>query len=115
MDNKPKNLTYYQLWNIAKERKIKYYRKHDKNQLEKILGFEITKPNEKFEKYCREKLRKSIPVVVINSETGETQNFKSLISAAKNFNMNAESIKYRINKKKDLKINGQEFLVFYNI
>ena len=115
MDNKPKNLTYYQLWNIAKERKIKYYRKHDKNQLEKILGFEITKPNEKYEKYCRGKLRKSIPVAVVNNETGEVQNFKSLRSAAKNFNMNAESIKYRINKKKDLKINGQEFLVFYNI
>ena len=114
MDNKPKqNLTYYQLWNIAKERKIKYYRKYNKNQLEKILGFEITKPNEKFEKY-REKLRKPIPVVVINSETGETQKFESLRSASKNFNMNPESIKYRINNEKYLEFNDELFLVFYD-
>ena len=55
--------TYDQLWNIAKERKIKYYRKYNKNELEKILGFEISKPNEKYEKYCREKIRKPIPIV----------------------------------------------------
>ena len=114
MDNKPKNLTYHQLWNIAKERKIKYYKRHTKNQLEKILGFEITKPNENYEKYCREKMKKPIPVIAINSETGETLNFKSLVAAANKFNMKPGSIKYRIIIKKDLVINGKKFLVFYD-
>ena len=113
MENHYQEKTIKLLRNIARERKIKYYKTFNKNQLEKMLGFEISKPNEKYEKYCREKIRKSIPVVVINSETGETHNFKSLGSAARNFNMNPESIKYRINNKKDLKFNGRSFLVFY--
>ena len=105
--------TFKQLWNIAKERKIKYYKTYTKNQLEEMLGFEISKPNEKYEKYCREKLKKSVPVVVKNIETGETQNFKSLRAAAKKFNMKPGSIKYRIIIKKDLVINRKKFLVFY--
>ena len=107
--------TYKQLWEIAKERKIKYFGRYTKNELERMLGFEISKPNEKHEKYCREKMKNPISVIVINKETGEILNFKSLRSAAKNFNMNAESIKWRIIKKKDLKFNHQSFLIFYDI
>ena len=110
-----KQKTFKQLWNIAKERKIKYYKTYTKNQLEEMLGFEISKPNEKYKKYCREKMKKPIPVIAINSETGEILNFKSLGSAAKNLNVKPGSIKYRINNKKYFVINGQEFLFFYNI
>ena len=106
--------TFNELWNIAKERKIKYYKRFTKNQLEEMLGFEISKPNEKYEKYCREKFKKSIPVVIKNIETGETQNFKSLRTAAKKFDMKPGSIKYRIITKKYLEINGQKFLFFYS-
>ena len=113
MSNKT-NPTFNELWNIARERKIKYYKTFNKNQLERMLGFEISKPNEKYEKYCRGKMKNPVSVIFINSETGEILNFKSLGSAAKNFNMNAESIKYRINKKNDLKFNNQSFLVFYD-
>ena len=79
-----------------------------------MLGLKISKPNEKYEKYCREKMKNPIPVIFINRETGEILKFKSLNSAAENFYMDAESIKYRINKKKDLKFNDQSFLVFYD-
>ena len=79
------NYTFNQLWNIAKEKKIKYYKRFTKNQLEEILGFEISKPNEKYEKCCRVKIKNPIPIIAKNIETGETQNFKSIISAAKNF------------------------------
>ena len=106
--------TFKQLWNIARERKIKYYKTFNKNQLEEMLRFEISKPNEKYEKYCREKMKNPVPVIAINRATGEILNFKSLGSAAKNFNKNAGSIKYRINNKKDLEFNEQEFLIFYD-
>ena len=85
--------TYTQLWKFAKERKIKYFRRYSKNDLERMLGLEISKPNEKHEKYCREKMRKPIPVIAINRVTDEILNFKSISSASKNFNMNPESIK----------------------
>ena len=104
--------TVKQLRDIAKEKKIKYYKKYRKNELEKILGFEISKPNEKYEKYCRGKIKKPTQIIIINREKGEIFNFKSLYSAGKHFNLNAESIKYRIKTKKDLKINDQTFLVF---
>ena len=110
--NEQSHYTIKQLRDIAKEKKIKYYKTYKKNELEKILGLEISKPNETFEKYCREKMKKPTPIIIINKETGEIFNFKSLYSAAKNFNLNAESIKYRIKAKKDLKINDQTFLVF---
>ena len=112
--NNQNHYTFKQLCNIAKERKIKYFKTYKKNELEKMLGLEISKPNEKFEKYCREKMKKPIPIIIINKETGEILNFKSLNSAAKNFNLNAESIKYRIKEKKDLKYNGQTFLAFFD-
>ena len=41
--------TYKELLKIARERKIKYFIRYNKNELEKILGFEISKPNEKYE------------------------------------------------------------------
>ena len=107
------NYTFKQLCNIAKERKIKYFKTYKKNEFEKMLGFEITKPNEKYEKYCRGKINKPRPVIIKNKETGETLTFKSLHSAAKKFNLNAECIKYRIITKKDLKSNGQIFLAFF--
>ena len=105
--------TYNQLWNIARERKIKYFGKYSKNELERMLGFEISKPNEKYEKYCREKIKNPISVIAINRSTCEILNFKSILSAAKNFNMNPQSIKWRIKKKKDLKFNNESFLIFY--
>ena len=108
------NYTYKQLWNIARERKIKYFRKYNKNELERMLGFEISKPNEKHEKYCREKLKNPVSVIAINNEMDEILHFKSLLSAARNFNMNPESIKLRIKRKKDLKFNGKSFLIFYD-
>ena len=110
--NNQSRYTMKQLRDVAKEKKLKYYKNYRKNELEKILGLEISKPNEKFEKYCREKIKKPTQIIIINKETGEIFNFKSLYSAGKNFNLNAESIKYRIKTKKDLKINDQTFLVF---
>ena len=107
------NYTYKQLWNIARERKIKYFRRYTKNELERMLGFEISKPNEKHEKYCREKLKNPVSVIAINKETDQILYFKSLLSAARNFNMNPESIKWRIKRKNDLEFNGKSFLIFY--
>ena len=75
--------TYTQLWNIARERKIKYFRRYTKNELERMLGFEVSKPNEKHEKYCREKLKNPVLVIAINKETGEILYFKSLICCKK--------------------------------
>ena len=111
--NNQSNYTFKQLCNIAKERKIKYFKTYKKNELEKMLGLEISKPNEKFEKYCREKMKKPIPIIIINKETGEILNFKSLHSAAKNFKLNAECIKYRIKEKKEFEINDKTFLAFF--
>ena len=102
--------TIKQLRDIAKEKKN--YKNYRKNELEKILGLEISKPNKKFEKYCGDKIKKPTQIIIINKETGEIFNFKSLYSTGKNFNLNAESIKFRIKAKKDLKINDQTFLVF---
>ena len=65
--------TYRQLVNMAIEKNIKYFKKYQKNELEKILGLEISKPNETFEKYCREKVKKPISVILINKKNG--QNF----------------------------------------
>ena len=79
-----------------------------------MLGLKIFEPNEKYEKYCREKIKNPIPVIVKNKKTGEILKFKSLISTVRNFNKNAGSIKHRINTKKDLKFNNQSFLVFYD-
>ena len=110
-NNQPKTCRELRL--IARGKNIKNFTKYTKNQLEEMLGLEISKPNEKYEKYCREKIKNPISVIVKNKETDEILKFKSIISTAKNFNMNAGSIKYRINKKKDLKFNDQLFLVFY--
>ena len=109
------NYNISQLREIAKSRKIKYYNNYNKNELEKMLGFEITKPNEKYEKYCRGKINKPISIIIKNKETGEILTFISLHSAAKNFNINAECIKYRIKTKKDLKSNGKTFSITQSV
>ena len=44
--NNQSRYTMKQLRDIAKEKKIKYYKTYKKNELEKILGLEISKPNE---------------------------------------------------------------------
>ena len=65
------NQTHYtikQLRDIAKERKIKYFKTYKKNELEKMLGLELSKPNEKFEKYCREKMKNPKPIIIINKQ-----------------------------------------------
>ena len=79
-----KSNTHRQLIKIAKEKK---------NELEKILGLEISKPNETFEKYCREKVKKPISVILINRKTDEILNFKSLYAAAKKVGVNPQIIK----------------------
>ena len=112
MSNQSYNIS--QLREIAKSRKIKYYNNYNKNELEKMLGLEITKPNEKYEKYCRGKINKPISIIIKYKETGEIFNFKSLYSSAKNFNLNAESIKYIIKTKKDFKNNGKTFTISFD-
>ena len=109
-NNQP--ITIKELHFIAREKNIKYYSDYTKNQLEEMLGLEISEPNEKYEKCCREKIPIPIPIIVINKTTGEILKFKSITSVAKNFNKNPGSIKYRINIKKDLKFNRQSFLFF---
>ena len=111
-NNQP--ITIRELRFIAREKNIKNYKTYTKNQLEEMLGLKISEPNEKYEKYCRGKIKNPIPIIVKNKETGEIFKFKSLIPAARNFDKNAGSIKYRINMKKDLKFNGKSFLVFYD-
>ena len=110
-NNQP--ITIRELRLIARIKNIKYYN-YTKNQLEEMLGLKISEPNEKYEKYCREKMKNPIPIIAKNKETGEILKFKSIISAARSFDKNAGSIKYRITTKKDLKFNGQSFLVFYD-
>ena len=77
-----------------------------------MLGLEISKPNEIFEKYCRENVKKPIPVILINRKTGEIFNLKSLYAAGKKVGVNPQIIKNRIRLKKDLEIKGHTFLVF---
>ena len=77
-----------------------------------MLNLEISKPNEIFEKYCREKIKKPISVVIINKKTNEIFNFSSLYAAGKKFGVNPQIIKDRIKTKKDLKIEENTFLVF---
>ena len=79
--------------------------------MEKILGLEISKPNETFEKYCREKVKKPISVILINRKTDEILNFKSLYQAAKKIGVNPESISHRIKTKRDLCVGENTFLV----
>ena len=88
--------THRQLTKMAKEKNIKY----NKNELEKILGLEFSNPNEKFEKYCREKVQKPTAVIIINKKMGE-----------KKVGGNPQIIKDKIRAKKDLKIKGDTFLV----
>ena len=103
--------TYRQLTKIAKERKIKYFARYRKNELEKILGLKISKPNETFEKYCRDKIKKPISVILINRKTVKIFNFKSLYSAGKKIGVNPQSISDRIRSKTDLCIGENTFLV----
>ena len=104
--------TYRQLKAMAREKNIKYFAKYRKNELEKMLGLEISKPNETFEKYCREKVKKPISVIIINKKTGEIFNLKSLYAAGKKVGVNPQIIKDKIRAKKDLKIKEDTFLVF---
>ena len=97
---------------MAREKNIKYFKRYKKNELEKILGLEISKPNETFEKYCREKVKKPISVIIINKKTGEIFNLKSLYAAGKKVGVNPQIIKDKIRAKKDLKIKEDTFLVF---
>ena len=108
-----KGLKYRELCAIAKDKKIKYYGRYSKNELERMLGLEISKPNEKHEK-IKEKMNNPIKVIAINKATYEILRFKSLYCTGKNFNMNPESIKWIIKKKKDLKFNDESFLIFYD-
>ena len=105
--------TYRQLTKMAKEKNIKYFAKYRKNDLEKMLGLEVSKPNETFEKYCREKVKKPLSVIIINKKTGEIFNFKSLYAAGKKVGVNPQIIKNRIRLKKDLKIKEDTFLTFF--
>ena len=84
---------------MAKEKNIKYFGKYKKDELEKILGLEISKPNETFEKYCREKVKKPISVILINRKTDEIFSFKSLYEAAKKVGVNPQTIKDKIRAK----------------
>ena len=61
--------TFRQLTNMAREKNIKYLKNTKKMSWKKILGLEISKPNENFEKYCREKVKKPISVILINRKT----------------------------------------------
>ena len=97
---------------MQKKKKIKYYKNYNKNELEKILGLEISKHNETFEKYCREKIKKPVSVVIKNKKTGEIFNFSSLYTTGKKVGVNLQVIKDRIKTKKDLKIKEDIFLVF---
>ena len=101
-----------QLRALARERKIKNYIKYNKNKLEKALNLEISKPNERYEKYCRKQRKTPTPVISINKETDEILRFKSLYSAGKHFKQCSQNIKDKIKSKKDLVFNNQSFLVF---
>ena len=107
----PVYYTYRQLKKIAKERKIKYFARYKKDELEKILGLEISKPNETFEKYCKGKIKKPIPIILINRKTDEILNFKSMYAAAKGIGVNPQSISDRIRSKTDLCVGENTFIV----
>ena len=50
------SFTYKQLFEMAREKKIKYFKRCNENELEKMLGLEISRPNETFEKFCRKNI-----------------------------------------------------------
>ena len=77
-----------------------------------MLGLEISKPNETFEKYCKEKVKKPISVILINRKTGQILNFQSMYAARKKVAVNPESISHRI-KKKERFVCGRKYLFSY--
>ena len=78
-----KMTTICELQKLAKEAKIKYYMTLNKDQLCSALGMEPSLSNEKYEHCCRGKTNKTVKITLINKNTGEKQEFKSIYNAAK--------------------------------
>ena len=68
--------------------------------MEKILGLEISKPNETFPKYCKKKIKNPISVILIYRKTDEILSFRSLYAAAKKVGVNPQIINDKIRAKK---------------
>ena len=103
--------TYNELIEIAKQKKVKHYRRYRKHKLEKIFEFEAKDPTAFYEKYCKEKW-KITPVIATNSE-GKEIKFQSLYAAGKHFHLPPQSIKWRILEKNRLKLNNVMWSFFY--
>ena len=103
--------TYDELIEIAKQKKVKHYRRYKKHELEKVFEFEKTHSTEEFfEKYCKEKW-KITPVIAINSK-GEKTEFKSLYATAKYFKTWPATVKWRILEEKKLKLDNGDIWKF---
>ena len=62
--------TYNELIELAKQKKVKHYRRYKKAQLEKMFELEKKDPTEFYKKYCKEKWKVK-PVLVKNSNGEE--------------------------------------------
>ena len=100
--------TVKQLRKLAKG-KIKKYTRYNKGELAELLGIKIN------DLTYNGKYQKSISVISRNMETGEILKFKSLYAAGKYFGLNSQSIKYRIEKKKDFVKDDKVFSFFPEI
>ena len=100
--------TVKQLRKLAKG-KIKKYTRYNKGELAELLGIKIN------DLTYNGKYQKSISVISRNMETGEILKFKSLYAAGKYFGLNSQSIKYRIEKKKDFVKDDKIFSFFPEI
>ena len=104
--------TYNELIEIAKQKKVKHYRRYKKHELEKIFEFEATHGEEKFyEKYCKGKW--IIKPVLVKNSNGEEKRFKSLYAAGKHFDIFPQTVKWRILEKKTLKLSNGVILSFF--
>ena len=103
--------SYNQLIELAKQKKVKHYKRYKKDELEKILKLEKENPTEFYEKYCKGKWIVK-PMLVKNSK--EVLKFKSLYATAKYFHIYPQTVKRRILEKKPLKMfNGDVWEFFY--
>ena len=81
--------------------------------MEKIFEFEEKDPTGFYEKYCKEKWKRT-PVLVKNSK-GEEIKFNSLYAAGKYFHTWPQTIKWRILEKKKLKQDDGVIWTFFYI
>ena len=77
-------ISMYELRKLAREAKVKYRSNLNKAQLCVALGMEPIPTNEKYERFCREKIKNSVSITLEDKNTGEKFVFKHIQSCKNN-------------------------------